>query len=143
MKSKYQSYGWVIAGLLLLGAGLYLIKGTADPQGVMKTLPYILIGLGCGIFGHGMGDLISRHVRESDPATARQIDIEQNDERNVAVSNRAKAKAYDLMLSVFGALMIAFALMGVELTAVLLLVAAYLFVVACFVYYRMRFEKEM
>lgn len=142
MKGKKLDYMCIAAGLLLLGAGLFFIKGPA-PQGAMRALPYLCVGVGCGMFGQGMGDWISRRVREKDPETARQIDIEQNDERNIAVSNRAKAKAYDLMLPVFGALMLTFALMGVELTAILLLVAAYLFVVGCGVYYRLRFDKEM
>ena len=47
------------------------------------------------------------------------------------------------MTFVFGALMVSFALMGVDLAAVLLLVAAYLFVEGSAVWYRVRFEKEM
>ena len=56
---------------------------------------------------------------------------------------RAKAKAYDMMTFVLGALMLSFALMGVELTAVLLLVFAYLFVHSYAVYYRFKYDKEM
>ena len=39
--------------------------------------------------------------------------------------------------------MVSFALMGVELTAVLLLVFAYLLVHGVALYYRVKFEKEM
>ena len=44
---------------------------------------------------------------------------------------------------VFGALLLAFALMQVDLTAVLLLVGAYLLVQGYAVYCRIRLEKEM
>ena len=90
-----------------------------------------------------MGELLSRSVVKRNPALQKQIEIEQRDERNTAISNRAKARAYDMMIYVFGALMISFSLMGVELRAILLLVFAYLFVVGWGVYYRCRFEKEM
>ncbi len=29
-------------------------------QGIMKTLPYLCIGLGCGLFGNGIGDFVSK-----------------------------------------------------------------------------------
>lgn len=61
----------------------------------------------------------------------------------MTISNRAKARAYDMMIYVFGALMICLQPDGVELRAILLLVFAYLFVVGWGVYYRCRFEKEM
>jgi 4-hydroxybenzoate polyprenyltransferase len=71
------------------------------------------------------------------------MEIERKDERNIAISNRSKAKAYDLMIFVFGALMLSFALMGVDLVLILLLVFAYLFVVGYGIFYRIKYDKEM
>ena len=71
------------------------------------------------------------------------MEIDKNDERNIAISNQAKARAYDAMLYVFGALMISLACMGCNVTIVLLLVAAYLSVVGCFLFYHNRYQKEM
>ena len=140
---KYHSAAAVIMGIIMLAIGLYLVKTVADPQGLMKALPYVLVGLGCGAFGQGVGTMISKRAISSDPELQKKIDINQNDERNVAIANRAKAKAYDIMVSVFGALMVSFALMGVDMAAVLLLVFSYLVVVGFSVYYRIKFEKEM
>lgn len=137
------NYVVMLAGLLLLAGGLVLIKLSDDPQGVLLVLPYVCIGVGCGAFGHGMGEILSRAATKKHPEIQKQIEIEQTDERNVAISNRAKAKAYDVMLFVFAALMLAFALMQVALAATLLLVFAYLLVVGLGVYYRCKFEKEM
>ena len=109
----------------------------------MRALPYVCIGLGCGIFGHGMGEIINRRAIKNHPDVEKQMKIDRQDERNVAIGNRAKAKAYDMMIFVFGALMLAFVLMGVDLVAVLLLVFAYLFVVGYGIYYRCKFDKEM
>ena len=143
MKKRQYNYVYVFIGLMLLGVGLYLPKGIADPQGIMRALPFVMIGLGCGIFGQGMGGLVTTKTLQNHPELQKQQEIEQKDERNVEIASRAKAKAYDMMVFVFGALMVAFALMGVDLVAVLLLVFAYLFVVGYGIYARCKLEKEM
>ena len=48
-----------------------------------------------------------------------------------------------MMVFVFGALMVSFALMGIDMTAILLMVAVYLFVVGYGIFYRIKYEKEM
>ncbi len=47
------------------------------------------------------------------------------------------------MVFVFGALMLSFALMNIDLVAVLLLVFAYLFVIGSGLYYRVKLDKEL
>lgn len=142
-KKIYSSYILTALGLILLAAGLYLVKTVADPQGVMVALPYVLLGIGCGIFGQGMGDLISRKALKGYPDIEKRIEIERRDERNIAISNRAKAKAFDLMIYVFGALLISFALMGVGMAPIILLDLAYLFVIGYGVFFRLKYDKEM
>ncbi len=142
MKKK-TGYVIVMIGILLLGSGLYFVKTISNPQGIMLTLPYVCIGIGSGLFGHGMGSILSRRAMQNNPQMRKQMEIEQNDERNIAIANRAKGKAFDMMTFVFGALMISFALMGADLAAVLLLVSAYLFVHGYALYCRCRYEKEM
>ena len=132
-----------IFGLILLAAGLYLAKTISDPQGIMRALPYVLVGIGCGLFGQGTAGVIERSVLKKHPELIKQKEIEVNDERNQQISTRAKAKAYDTMVFVYGALMIAFALMNVDLSVVLLFVFAYLFVTGTGVYYRVKFDKEL
>ena len=143
MKKTMFQYFLTLFGMLLAGMGLYLAKTITTPMGIMKALPYVCIGLGCGIFGHGMGDIIRRRAIKDHPDIERQLKIDLEDERNIAIGNCAKAKAYDMMVFVFGALMLAFALMGVDMAALLLLVFAYLFVVGYGVYYRCRLDKKM
>ena len=143
MKKNGLNYLVTAVGLLLLGTGLFLIKSISEPLGIMRALPYICVGIGCGAFGHGVGNTISSRVLKSRPDIQKQIEIEKNDERNAAIGNRSKAKAYDMMVFVFGALMLSFALMGVDVAAVLLLLFAYLFIIGCGVYYRCKYEKEM
>ena len=143
MKKREYNYVYVFIGLMLLGVGLYLTKAVADPQGVMRALPFVMIGLGCGIFGQSVAGVIERYVYKKYPERQKQKEIEVNDERNREIITRAKAKAYDTMVFVFGALMISFALMNVDVAVILLVVFAYLFVVGSSIYYNVKFEKEL
>lgn len=133
----------MVFGLLLVSIGLYLIKTIIEPQGIMRALPYVCVGLGCGILGHGIGNIISNRVLKNHPDIDKQIKIEKLDERNIAIGNHAKAKAYDMMIFIFGALILTFSLMGVDMVAILLLVFAYLFIVGYGIYYRYKFDKEL
>lgn len=144
-KMKFSKLKYIagFVGLFMLILGIYLAKSNMDPQGVMRPLPFILIGIGCGMFGQGMGTVISDRTLRNAPEIQRKVNIEKNDERNIAIANRAKGKAFDTMTYVFGALMVAFALMGVELTAVLFLVFSYVLVQGAALYYRFRLEREM
>ncbi|WP_339225315.1 hypothetical protein [Paenibacillus sp. FSL H8-0332] len=143
MKKSVSAYLLVIAGVVLLAGSLYFIRTVHEPEGVLRTLPYICIGLGSGLFGSGMGELIGRRALKNSPAIAKQMEINKQDERNIAIATRAKAKAYDMMIFVFGALMLALALMETELTVVLLLVFGYLFTIGYGIYYRFKYDREM
>ncbi len=140
---KQRYYLLIIGGIVLAALGLFMIKTAEDPTGFMTALPYVCIGVGCGIFGHGMGNIAADKAVENSPELQKQIEIDKKDERNIMISNSAKAKAYDLMTYVFGALLLAFALMGVDMIPVLLLVSAYLFVLVYGVCCRIKYEKEM
>lgn len=140
---KMTKYATIILGLLLWAVGFYLLKAGIDPQGILRAVPYVFISFGCGLFGYGMGDVLSARALNSDPALKKKLDIETNDERNVTIANKAKGKAFDMMTFVYGALMVSFALMGIDIIAVFLLVFAYLFVHGFALYYRFKFEKEM
>lgn len=142
MKNK-ANYLLILLGVILAALGLTLIKTTVNPQGMLRALPYVCIGLGSGLFGHGMGEVLCDRALRGSPEIKRALEIEQQDERNIAIADRAKGRAFDQMTFIFGALMVSFALMGVELAAVLLLVFAYLLVQGFALYYRFKFEREM
>ena len=138
-----KNIGLSLLGFVLIGAGIYMLRTVPDPQGIMRALPFLLVGFGCGIFGHGLGDLLAKKSVQSDPAMARQLESAQTDERNVMIGSMAKAKGYDMMTYVFGALMVAFALMGAPWTVIIPMVIAYLFVHGYAIYFRVKLEKEM
>ena len=90
---KTKSLGYLVAalGIVLTAVGLWLARTFPEAAGVMAALPYVLIGLGCGAFGHGVGALSNAAVFRRHPDIAREKAIEEKDERNVAILNRAKA----------------------------------------------------
>lgn len=143
MKKKVRDYITLTIGILLCIIGFIGLKMLPDAQGILQILPYISIGIGCGAFGHSIGNLINQSALQNAPDVKKRIAIEEKDERNIAIANRAKAKAYDAMLYIFGTLMLIFALLNVSLTATLLLVFSYLFIVGCNIFYRLKYEKEM
>ncbi|MNN41256.1 hypothetical protein D3C81_1553630 [compost metagenome] len=114
-----------------------------DTQSIMRVLPYLCIGIGAGIFGQNLGEVLKNIAVKNNPEVAKQMVVEANDERNLTISNKAKAKAYDLMLMVFSALMLTFALMQVNMYLILAFVAAYLFIVFSQIYYLNKYQKEM
>lgn len=140
---KLMPYLMTSAGIILLIGGFIAIKAFGDSEGFAAAFPYICIALGCGALGGGIGEIANRRIFKSNPEIARHMEIEKNDERNLSIANRAKGRAFDVMIPLFGALILSFALMGIDLVPILMLVSAYLFVCGCSIYYRMRYEKEM
>jgi hypothetical protein len=130
-------------GFGILAAGFVLAISFPDAQGLMRTLPFIGIGIGAGIFGGNLGTTISHYLMKKDPLAARQAEIDTKDERNIAINDKAKAKAYDLMVIIYAALLFAFALMKVDLFVILSFVAAYLFITFSMIFYINKYHKEM
>ncbi len=141
MKQSKLSVFLTIVGLILTGVGFVLLKMFDEMTSL--PYPYLLIGIGCGTFGGAFGDIMSKRSIAKNPKLAKQMEIEQKDERNQLVANKAKAKAYDCMVFVFGALMLTFALMNVTYTVILLIVCAYLFVIGYGIFYRCKYNKEL
>ncbi|WP_136479714.1 hypothetical protein EPD62_004670 [Acetivibrio thermocellus] len=134
---------FAIIGFIIFGIGLFLIIQLPDADGILKTLPYICIGLGSGLFGGSLGTAIKNWFVLKNPEIAKQVEIEEKDERNCSISDRAKAKAYDLMLYTYFIILLAFALMGVELYVEITLIVVYLFIISTKVYYLIKYHKEM
>lgn len=128
-------------GLVFVGAGFVLLKNFSGMPS--QPYPYILIGVGCGSFGHGFGELISRRALKNHPELVKMKEIELKDERNQLIGNKAKAKAYDCMIFVYGALMLALGLMKASMQVLLLMAFAYLFILGYGIYYRCKYEKEL
>ncbi|SHI09973.1 hypothetical protein SAMN02745823_02396 [Sporobacter termitidis DSM 10068] len=143
-RSAGKYFAFAVLGFALLAGGALFAHATRETaDGILKTLPYICIGIGSGVFGANLGTAVNILALRKDPRAAKRAEIETNDERNVSIRNRAKARAYDIMVYVFGALTLGFALMETAMYVILAVVAAYLIVIGAHVYYLAKFSKEM
>lgn len=137
----------LIAGLVLMCGGfglLALFKANVAADELYKILSIFMIIIGCGLFGSAAGELLKKKAYKNHPQEARQIAIEEKDERNIAINDRAKGKAFDIMSGTFGGLFLILALLSsIDFFALLLLLAAYSFVHGVRIYYLVRFRKEM
>ena len=128
-----------VIGLIILLAGLW-----GDKTGFLPTaLTPLLVGFGCILFGQALGKILSARLTAKDAELVRKQQIAETDERNIALGNAARAKAFDCMTTVFGALMVCFGIMGVDMMLLLVFVAAYLFIHGYAVYTRLKLEKTM
>ena len=138
---RYLAYA--ISGLVLLGGGLTLAVLYRESEGIMKTLPFVCLGVGCGIFGGNLGTAVRLHLQKKNSKAEKLAEIEEQDERNIAIRNGAKAKAYDMSFMVIGALLLIFVLLRVETYVLLMLIAAYLFIAGTNIYYICKLNKEI
>lgn len=133
-------------GVVLVALGLYIYQKTLGMDKMDKTvvvIPYIFIAIGCGILGHFTGNLIQHYSTKGNEELKIQIEIEKNDERNVLIAEKSKAKAYDLMIYLFAAMLIIFSLMGADKLQILVLVAIYLSLQIYALYWKSKFESRM
>ena len=84
-QKKRLFQGLLAVGIVLLGLAILLDGRVSDALGGM------LCGVGSGLMAMSGSTLLNLRHEAKHPEMARQHDIEQRDERNVAIRNRAKA----------------------------------------------------
>lgn len=93
MKWKKRLYGaLIILGLCLVGAA-FLLRNSGISDSAGRTM----MGAAGTLIGVSIGQLLSLWAEKTDPAGARRKEIEDKDERNVAIRCRAKALSGDVL----------------------------------------------
>ncbi|WP_295760956.1 hypothetical protein [uncultured Oscillibacter sp.] len=138
MKKKKTLYvGFIVVGLFLAAASL-LLRGTV-PDSAGSTL----MGSGSGMAAIGLTQLLMLHLDQKDPAQARKKEIEETDERNVAIRRRAKALSGDVLQ--WAVIAAAWVSLGFDAPLWVTLAAIVTFVAksALEVYLVVRYQREM
>ena len=144
MNKNKSGLAALLIGLALLAGAWLLLKLIPDPDAShWRVVPFLALGVGCGVFGTGVGELLAAASMKKHPELQKQNEITRKDERNVALGNAAKAKGYDLMTYAFGAMLLFSALMEADLILTLVMVAVYLFIQFYTLWQRFRLEKKM
>lgn len=110
MKKKPKSYIFFL-GIALFALGLLLRVLLAEEEGAALSLPYVLLGVGTGITGVGAVNLYKLRLLRENPEKARQLEIEEMDERNIRLREKAGYASWYVTL---------FALAALSLTLVVL-----------------------
>jgi hypothetical protein len=131
----------LILGVITFIAGAIIMK--LDLEFVNKALPGVLVGVGAGVFGGCGGTYVRLSILKKHPAEAHKYEIEEKDERNVMLRDKAKSKAFSVMELIYCILMLIFTLLNVELVAILIFVAFYLFGEGVMFYYLYKYSKEL
>ena len=58
MNRKVTDYAMITAGALLLAGGFCMLVLFTGASGFLQVLPYLLIGIGCGILSQGVGNVL-------------------------------------------------------------------------------------
>lgn len=137
---KPKSRLYILIALLSI---LLIVIGASIQPPALKALTGILMGVGAGLFGLSVAKITTLWIEAKNPAYKHKVDIEASDERNQAINNLARGRAFEAFTPVFGVLMLVFVLIGVDLLPELLLVAAYLAVYGVYFYHIGKLGKEM
>lgn len=110
MKNKLLWSLLIIVGIALSLSGIFLWVVGPEILNIpfyrMDLVPFATGFCGILLLVWGISELVSEKTK-----TKEQI-IEENDERNIAICQNAKSKAFDLMTNLFGFGLIAFAMFG-------------------------------
>jgi len=130
-------YCLVGAAMIISGILLAVLNTT------FVALPFVLIGIGAGSFTGGLSSVVSTYMMKKDPNMAKQVDIISNDERNITIENKARAKTDVFMSMLLYGLVIFLALMQVQPLVVLVFTAAIFVRMFVLLYFLSKYHREM
>ena len=137
------TYTFIIMGLLLIIGSIIALYFFRDEKSAYTVISFTVFGCGFGLLGDGIGRLNAARLEKKDPERMKLFNIEKNDERNIAIDEKARAKAFTLSQYLFPAVLVALVIMKVDIKALIPVVAADLLVLAYSLYIRQKLYKEM
>lgn len=128
----------IIAGIALVIIGIFF----KDAE--LKGLMGVCVGVGAGLIGMFVSNLITLRIETKHPEAFIQKNIEVNDERNTIIRNKAKAKANNIiMLAIMPILTLVFILVDTELYVTLTMVGLILLNPILYLVYSNYYNKRM
>lgn len=140
-KHPYWYILGMILGLLLATAGIVL--QFMDYESLNTAVPGVLMGIGSGMLGGCLAGLIKQRETKKNPELAHQKEIEGKDERNVFILDKAKSKAFSVMLYIYCGMLLLFTLLNVGTAVILICVAVLLIGQILVTYYIIKYNKKL
>ncbi|WMJ89240.1 hypothetical protein [Anaerocolumna sp. MB42-C2] len=127
----------ILLGVIVLAVGIFVISEN------LKTISGLCIGIGAGFISMNVANLIIILYYKKHPDLKKQSEIESKDERTVAITNKAKAKAFDITVRALIIIPFLLILADSPLWMTLASVALYSFGFGAQIYFTIRYSKEM
>jgi len=132
-----------IVGIVLITAGILLAIFYTVPQQAMQALPFTLIAIGFIGFVGGVCGFLTVHGTKKDPNMAKQIEIHENDERNIMIENKANLATDAIISPLLFAFLIFLAVMDVQLLVIYVFAGIVLFRWFLAIYLLQRYNKKL
>jgi len=132
-----------ILGSLMVITGILLAIFYTVPQEVMEAFPPILIGSGIVFLIGGVSGIITARMMKKDSGMAKQVEIHENDERNILIGHKARTKTDDFITPLYLAFLIFLAVMEVQLLVILVFASILLLRTVLLIYLMRRYQKKM
>ena len=133
----------LIIGVILIIMSVMSLFFLREAGYTYTVAGYVVFGIGFGLLGDALGRFSVMRLERNNPERMKAIRAEKSDERNIAIDEKAKAKAFSFMTYLYAVVLVVLAIMRVELKALLIMVAAYLLVVLYSLSVKLKLYKEM
>ena len=132
-KSTFYIMGVVISTLMIILSQFVELNSHAG----------ILLGTGAGVIGASIAKLYSINLEKKNPDMIKENEIELQDERNVLIRQRAKAKSADITQWLIMVIAYLEIFVNAPLWIILLTVGIFVLYNIIQIYYVNKFNKEM
>jgi len=129
-----------LACLIVIGISLVLIsiflEFTNNANGA-------LIGIGSGVIGASIAQLITIKIYSKDPSKQKTKTIEVNDERNILIKQKAKSSTYKIFTYVLSIVLMSLVFMNLDSIWLFAAVSLYIIRFITEIFFISKYMKEM
>jgi len=129
----------LVIGILLLASSFVVHAMTEG----FKSLEGVLLGVGAGLIGMSIANLVMKYYERKRPNFKKQNEIEFNDERNAQIRYRAQAKAGSILVWLLIAFIYLLILLDVPLWVTLVGVGVFSSYYILMMIFMNKYRKEM
>jgi len=138
MSKKVLNIISLVFGLSLAVFGLVFLRGAT-----VKSLGGVCIGVGAGLFGVNISNLLLINYNKRHPKESKISEIEFADERNTMIRNTAKAKTLDIIQWFIMGIAYISILINSPLWVTLIIVSVFVLKQILEFYFMNKFQKEL
>lgn len=131
MKKEGIYYITIIIGVILLFIGVFIFKFNV-----------LLLASGWILFCFGTDKILTKRREEKDPEFKKIRKVVLNDERRIYIENKAKAKAYDLMIYLIAGVLLIYSYISASIVEVLSIVAVYTIIIGYRMFLTYKYSVE-